>query len=60
MEVAERLRSDYDFAHTLHANYLPRGGDVMVERPFVRLFKPFDELVAESKVLLSSSVTFCR
>jgi hypothetical protein len=27
-------------------------GDVMVERPFVRLFKPFDELVAECKVLL--------
>ncbi|KAG8089551.1 hypothetical protein GUJ93_ZPchr0011g28163 [Zizania palustris] len=48
MEVAEKLRSDYDFGHTLHANHLPRG-DAAVEKPFVRLFKPFDELVVDSK-----------
>ncbi|GJN40491.1 hypothetical protein PR202_gb29712 [Eleusine coracana subsp. coracana] len=48
MEVAEKLRSDYDFGHTLHANHLPRG-DAAVERPLVRLLKPFDELVVDSK-----------
>ncbi|KAL6868178.1 hypothetical protein ACP4OV_015023 [Aristida adscensionis] len=48
MEVAEKLRSDYDFGHTLHANHLPRG-DSAVERPLVRLLKPFDELVVDSK-----------
>lgn len=51
MEVAEKLRSDYYFGHTLHANHLPRG-DAAVERPLVRLFKPFDELVLDSKVIL--------
>jgi protein disulfide-isomerase A1 len=48
MEVAEKLRSDYDFGHTLHAKHLPRG-DTAVERPLVRLLKPFDELVVDSK-----------
>ncbi|XP_066339625.1 protein disulfide-isomerase-like [Miscanthus floridulus] len=48
MEVAEKLRSDYDFGHTLHANHLPRG-DAAVERPLVRVLKPFDELVVDSK-----------
>ncbi|XP_062197266.1 protein disulfide isomerase-like 1-1 [Phragmites australis] len=48
MEVAEKLRSDYDFGHTLHANHLPRG-DAAAERPLVRLLKPFDELVVDSK-----------
>ncbi|KAK8447416.1 hypothetical protein SEVIR_8G068800v4 [Setaria viridis] len=48
MEVAEKLRADYDFGHTLHANHLPRG-DAAVERPLVRLLKPFDELVVDSK-----------
>ena len=57
MELAEKLRSDYDFGHTLHANHLPRG-DAVVERPLVRLLKPFDELVVDSKVLLTFSVTF--
>lgn len=51
MEVAEKLRSDYDFGHTLHANHLPRG-DAAVERPLVRLLKPFDELVVDSKVFI--------
>jgi hypothetical protein len=49
MEVAEKLRSDYDFGHTLQANHLPRG-DAAAERPLVRLLKPFDELVVDSKV----------
>ncbi|KAG8091074.1 hypothetical protein GUJ93_ZPchr0011g28435 [Zizania palustris] len=48
MEVAEKLRSDYDFGHTLDANHLPRG-DAVVKKPLVRLFKPFDELVVDSK-----------
>ncbi|XP_060214393.1 protein disulfide-isomerase [Lycium barbarum] len=41
--AAERLRSDYDFAHTSDAKLLPRG-DSSVSGPVVRLFKPFDEL----------------
>jgi protein disulfide-isomerase A1 len=49
METAEKLRSDYDFGHTLQANHLPRG-DAAAERPLVRLLKPFDELVVDSKV----------
>jgi protein disulfide-isomerase A1 len=57
MEVAEKLTYDYDFGHTLHANHLPRG-DAAVERPLVRLLKPFDELVADSKVLLTFFITF--
>ncbi|KAM0900145.1 hypothetical protein ACQ4PT_020850 [Festuca glaucescens] len=48
IEVADKLRSEYEFAHTLHANHLPRGNSA-VERPLVRLFKPFDELVVDSK-----------
>lgn len=48
LEVAEKLRSDYDFGHTVHANHLPRG-ETAVERPLVRLFKPFDELVVDTK-----------
>lgn len=55
MEVAEKLRSDYDFGHTLHANHLPRG-DAAVERPLVRLFKPFDELLVDSKVITPSNI----
>lgn len=42
--VAERLRADYDFGHTLDAKLLPRG-DSSVSGPVVRLFKPFDELL---------------
>ncbi|XP_004502489.3 protein disulfide-isomerase [Cicer arietinum] len=46
--VAEKLRSDYDFGHTLDAKHLPRG-DSSVSGPVVRLFKPFDELFVDSK-----------
>lgn len=44
--LAERLRSDYEFAHTLDAKLLPRG-DSSVSGPVVRLFKPFDELFVD-------------
>ena len=61
MEVADKLRSDYEFGHTLHANHLPRG-DAAVKRPLVRLFKPFDELVVDSKVILllwKQNIIYC-
>ncbi|KAF9682632.1 hypothetical protein SADUNF_Sadunf05G0129100 [Salix dunnii] len=46
--VADKLRSDYEFAHTLDAKHLPRG-ESSVSGPLVRLFKPFDELFVDSK-----------
>ncbi|KAJ6412657.1 hypothetical protein OIU84_005659 [Salix udensis] len=46
--VADKLRSDYEFAHTLDAKHLPRG-ESPVSGPLVRLFKPFDELFVDSK-----------
>lgn len=46
--LAEKLRSDYEFGHTLDAKYLPRG-ETSVTGPVVRLFKPFDELYVDSK-----------
>ncbi|KAK8609087.1 hypothetical protein V6N13_025394 [Hibiscus sabdariffa] len=48
MALAEKLRSDYDFGHTLDAKHLPRG-DSSVAGPLVRLFKPFDELFVDIK-----------
>ncbi|CAH8305222.1 unnamed protein product [Eruca vesicaria subsp. sativa] len=48
MAFAEKMRGDYDFAHTVDAKLLPRG-DSSVAGPFVRLFKPFDELFVDSK-----------
>ncbi|CAA0809954.1 Delta-aminolevulinic acid dehydratase 1-chloroplastic [Striga hermonthica] len=44
--LAERLRADYEFGHTLDAKLLPRG-DSSVEVPLVRLLKPFDELFVD-------------
>ncbi|XP_051139321.1 protein disulfide-isomerase [Andrographis paniculata] len=44
--LAERLRADYEFGHTLDAKLLPRG-DSSVSGPLVRLLKPFDELFAD-------------
>ncbi|PIN10221.1 Protein disulfide isomerase (prolyl 4-hydroxylase beta subunit) [Handroanthus impetiginosus] len=44
--LAERLRADYDFGHTLDAKLLPRG-DSSAAGPLVRLFKPFDELFVD-------------
>lgn len=46
--LAEKLRSDYDFGHTLDAKLLPRG-DATVSQPIVRLLKPFDELFVDFK-----------
>ncbi|KAM7258690.1 hypothetical protein ACFE04_014431 [Oxalis oulophora] len=46
--VAEKLRPEYEFGHTLEAKHLPRG-ESSVSGPVVRLFKPFDELFVESK-----------
>ncbi|KAM1530237.1 hypothetical protein ACFX1Z_019360 [Malus domestica] len=46
--LAEKLRSDYEFGHTLDAKLLPRG-DSSVSGPVVRLFKPFDELFVDSE-----------
>eukprot|EP00262_Sarcandra_glabra_P000353 TRINITY_DN1040_c2_g1_i1.p1 TRINITY_DN1040_c2_g1~~TRINITY_DN1040_c2_g1_i1.p1 ORF type:complete len:508 (-),score=103.52 TRINITY_DN1040_c2_g1_i1:494-1981(-) len=40
--LAEKLRSEYDFGHTLDAKFLPRG-ESAVKGPIIRLFKPFDE-----------------
>ncbi|KAG9135134.1 hypothetical protein Leryth_011614 [Lithospermum erythrorhizon] len=44
--LAERLRSGIDFGHTTDAKLLPRG-DLSVNRPVIRLFKPFDELFVD-------------
>ncbi|KAL6512010.1 Thioredoxin-like domain [Orobanche gracilis] len=44
--LAERLRADYEFGHTLDAKLLPRG-DSSVTGPLVRLFKPFDDLFVD-------------
>ncbi|KAJ0976830.1 hypothetical protein J5N97_012304 [Dioscorea zingiberensis] len=48
MDVAEKLRSDYDFGHTSDAKLLPHG-DSTVKHPIVRLFKPFDEPVVDTQ-----------
>ncbi|XP_009799259.1 protein disulfide-isomerase-like [Nicotiana tabacum] len=43
--LAEKLRADYDFAHTVDAKFLPRGEQV--DKPTLRLLKPFDELFVD-------------
>lgn len=48
--LAEKLRSDYDFGHTLDAKLISRGEPV--SKPTLRLLKPFDELVVDSEVFL--------
>ncbi|PON94599.1 Protein disulfide isomerase [Trema orientale] len=48
LALAEKLRSDNEFGHTSDAKLLPRG-ESSVTGPFVRLFKPFDELFVDSK-----------
>ena len=52
--LAEKLRSDYYFAHTSEAKFLPLG-ESSVTGPLVRLFKPFDELFVDFQVSLSLS-----
>ncbi|GAB2224353.1 hypothetical protein Droror1_Dr00005108 [Drosera rotundifolia] len=44
--LAETLRSEFDFGHTLDAKLLPRG-ESSVQKPIVRIFKPFDELFVD-------------
>ncbi|KAF4386258.1 hypothetical protein G4B88_003475 [Cannabis sativa] len=48
MAVADKLRADYEFAHTTDAKLVPRG-ESSVTGPLVRLLKPFDELFVDSK-----------
>ncbi|TMW86309.1 hypothetical protein EJD97_021598 [Solanum chilense] len=43
--LAEKLRGELDFAHTVDAKHLPRGGPV--NKPTLRLLKPFDELFVD-------------
>ncbi|PIN17433.1 Protein disulfide isomerase (prolyl 4-hydroxylase beta subunit) [Handroanthus impetiginosus] len=45
--LAEKLRSDYDFGHTLDAKLIPRGESV--SKPTLRLLKPFDEVFVDSE-----------
>ncbi|KAG8383885.1 hypothetical protein BUALT_Bualt04G0060700 [Buddleja alternifolia] len=45
--LAEKLRADYFLAHTLDARLLPRGESV--NKPTIRLLKPFDELFVDSQ-----------
>lgn len=47
MALADKLRSDYDFIHTLDAKHLPRGE--AVSKPTLRVLKPFDELFVDSE-----------
>lgn len=54
MTLAEKLRADYDFSHTLDAKLLPRGESV--NKPTLRLLKPFDELFVDFHVLLNLSL----
>ncbi|KAK9996922.1 hypothetical protein SO802_021608 [Lithocarpus litseifolius] len=44
--LTENLRFDYKFGRTLDAKLLPKGGS-SVDRPTVRLIKPFDELFVD-------------
>ncbi|KAK9750364.1 hypothetical protein RND81_02G191200 [Saponaria officinalis] len=46
ISLAEKLRSEYEFGHTLDAKFLPKG-ESSVTKPTIRLFKPFDELVVD-------------
>jgi len=46
--VTETLRSDYDFGHTSDATIIPLK-DSPINPPFIRLFKPFDELYSDSQ-----------
>ncbi|KAL3813073.1 hypothetical protein ACJIZ3_014341 [Penstemon smallii] len=45
--LADKLRSDYTFRHTLDPKVLPRGENV--DKPTLRLLKPFDELIVDSQ-----------
>lgn len=47
LALADKLRSEYDFGHTLDAKLLPRGESA--NKPTLRLLKPFDELFVDSQ-----------
>ncbi|XP_047311066.1 protein disulfide-isomerase-like [Impatiens glandulifera] len=46
--LSEKLRSDYDFGHTLDAKLIPQG-ESSVNGPILRLLKPFDEKFVDFK-----------
>lgn len=48
--LAEKLRAEYDFAHTVDAKLLPRGEPV--DKPTIRLLKPFDQLFNDFEVMI--------
>lgn len=50
-KLAQKMRNNYDFGHTLNAKFLPRG-DSSVKGPMIRLLKPFDELFADFQVMV--------
>ncbi|CAO2827357.1 unnamed protein product [Amaranthus hypochondriacus] len=47
-KLADKLRSEYEFGHTLNAKFLPRGPD-FVKGSIVRFLKPFDERFVDTK-----------
>lgn len=49
MTVADELRTDYQFAHTLDSSFVPDKGVVLVA-PAVRLYKCFDEGFNDAQV----------
>ncbi|KAM3750630.1 hypothetical protein ACB098_04G049900 [Castanea mollissima] len=53
--LAENLRFDYKFGCTLDAKLLPKGGS-SVDRPTVRLIKPFDELFVDFQFVEDASL----
>ena len=49
VSIASKLRSDYDFKHTIDANLLPPLKDA-ITGPMIRVFKKFDEGFNDLKV----------
>lgn len=49
-KLADKLRFEYEFGHTLNAKFLPRGPD-FVKESTVRFLKPFDERFVDTKVI---------
>ena len=49
--VANELRSDYEFKHTLDASFLPTK-ETALTGPAIRLFKKFDEGFSDLKVII--------
>lgn len=53
--VADELRSDYQFVHTLDSSFVPDNGVPLVA-PAVRLYKSFDEGFNDAPVSLRSLI----